>query len=79
MAFKVHMVLFSDEESFSTLCGIDDGCSEKFYENCGRHLVEFGNEKKTTCKKCSQMFTQILTKHDKEVAALPIIRTTLVP
>jgi len=64
------MVLFYDEESFSTLCGIDDGCSEAFYENIGRHVVEFGNDKKTTCKKCLARFSKMLTSHDAEVYAL---------
>ena len=72
MEFKVHMVFYSDEESFSTLCGIDNGCSERFYENCGRYLVEFGNDKKTTCKKCLSRFKKMVTKHDSEVAALTI-------
>ena len=72
MTFKVHMVLFADEESFSTLCGIDDGCSETFYENVGRYVVEFGNDKKTTCKRCLARFGKMLASHDAEVAALSV-------
>jgi hypothetical protein len=72
MAFKIHMCLFADEESFSTLCGIDDGCSEKFYECFGKYVVSFGNDKKTTCKKCLARFSKMLAKHDSEVSALSI-------
>jgi len=69
MAFKTHMVLFADNEGFTTLCGITDGCSEAFYDSPD-NLAEFGDEKNTTCKKCLPKFKKMLTKHDKEVAEL---------
>lgn len=72
MAFKVHMVFYSDEESFSTLCGINEGCSEAFYENWGKHMVAFGNDKKTTCKKCLSRFRKKIAAHDAELAALSV-------
>lgn len=70
MKFKIHMTLFADEESFYTLCGIDEGCSERFYENIDRNVVSFGDDKKTTCKKCLRRFEKMLSEHDKQVAAL---------
>lgn len=66
---KSHMVIWAQfGEGFLTVCGIDDGCSEHFYENA--ELVDFGNEKETTCKKCLAGFKRLLTKHDKEVNSI---------
>lgn len=56
MKVKIHMALYVDEDSFRTLCGISERCSESFYENLGQRLAEFGNDKKTTCKKCLKQF-----------------------
>lgn len=49
--FKKHMILYADYEGFCTICGINDSCSEDFFE-AGYNLVEFGNRAETTCKKC---------------------------
>lgn len=68
MAFKTHMILLSDQEGFTTVCGIDDGCSDNFKDTA--KFSNFGDERKTTCKKCLQRFTRMLTNHDIEVAAL---------
>lgn len=63
------MVLWAQTgEGFSTVCGINDGCSEKFLD--ADVLVDFGNQNETTCKKCLTKFLELLTKHDTEVAAL---------
>jgi protein-arginine kinase activator protein McsA len=81
MAFKIHMILLSDQEGFTTVCGIDDGCSDKFkdtaefsngiaYPRKTMTFSDFGDERKTTCKKCLQRFTRMLTSHDIEVAEL---------
>ena len=56
--FKTHMILFADSESFITLCGIDDGCSESF--NDQNPLVPFGHEKETNCKKCTKRYQELL-------------------
>lgn len=68
--FKTHMVFFHDEESFSTLCGINDGCSEAFYENVGECVIEFGDVKKTTCKKCLKKYEKMIKQHEAELAEL---------
>lgn len=62
------MTLFCSEESFSTVCGIDDGCSEVFYENFGKYVVDFGREDKTTCKHCLARYKKMLDQHDQEVS-----------
>lgn len=68
MTFKTHMILLSDQEGFTTVCGIDDGCSDKFKDTA--EFSSFGDGVKTTCKKCLQRFAKMLTNHDIEVAAL---------
>lgn len=43
MPFKIHMVFWAQiGEGFSTVCGINDGCSEEFLENA--ELVAFGHK-----------------------------------
>ena len=64
MKFKVHMVLFWDEEGFSTVCGINDGCSRAFYD-CTSNLASFGNTNDTTCKRCLAKYKKMVTAHDK--------------
>jgi hypothetical protein len=69
MSFKSHMILFSDQEGFTTVCGIDDGCSDNFKDTA--KFSNFGDEAKTTCKKCLQRFRKMLTNHDIEVLSIP--------
>lgn len=59
--FKTHMIRYSDDESFRTMCGIDDGASEAFYDD-PNNLVDFGNTEKTTCRIC-------LSRYQKELNA----------
>ena len=49
----------SDNDGFETLCGIDDGCSEEFFEQSP--MVKYADKKHTTCKRC-------LLKWEKEEA-----------
>jgi hypothetical protein len=63
MNFKTHMIAFADSESFTTLCGIQDDCSEKF--NDANPLVPFGYEKETTCKKCISKYKKSLQREQE--------------
>lgn len=65
MAFKKHIALFWDEDSFITLCGINEGCSEQFYDD-PHNLVEFSNYGQATCKKCLSRFDKMLAEHDAD-------------
>lgn len=65
MKFKIHMILLSDQEGFTTVCGIDDGCSESFKNDA--KFSYFGDSRKTTCKKCLKRFAKMITSHDAEV------------
>ena len=66
MKYKTHMVLWAESgEGFSTVCGITDECSEKFFDEAV--LVAFGNKDETTCKRCLKRFSEMLTKRDIEV------------
>ena len=71
MAFKAHMVIWAQiGEGFRTVCGIDDGSSDQFQENA--EMCDFGDESRTTCKKCLAAFKKMLTKHDLQVASLSV-------
>lgn len=64
--FKKHMIhTYDDEGSFRTLCGIDESCSESFWE-CPDNLVSFGSTE-TDCKTCNHIFFKMIKKHDKQV------------
>lgn len=60
------MVFYADNESLITVCGINDGASEAFLD--ANPLVEFGNEKETTCQHCKRIFHNMVDVHDKEMA-----------
>ena len=52
MAFKKHMIRITySDGGFSTLCGIDESCSEEFYDD-PNVLVAYGDKENTTCKRC---------------------------
>ena len=63
--FKTHMIKYADTESFTTMCGIDDGCSEDFWLD-ETTLIEFGNISKCTCKKCIAIYNKRLEQHENE-------------
>lgn len=67
--FKRHMLLRADEDSFLTLCGIDEGCSEAFYDSADT-TVCFGNEAGTTCKRCLAKFKKLLAAEEQRVVEL---------
>ena len=60
------MIFIADLEGFVTLCGINETCSEAFYDDPD-NLVEFGNEKATTCKVCLAAFRRQLKEHEKQL------------
>ena len=66
----IHMIRYSCEEDFSTICGINESCSERFYENIGQRLAYFGDDQKTTCKKCLTTFESMLKKEDSRITRL---------
>jgi len=45
------MLLYQDDEGFSTLCGITEACSDNFFEDYNSR-VSYGDEQNTTCKRC---------------------------
>jgi len=62
--FKIHMVLFAETfEGFSTVCGINDGCSAEFYDSAT--LVDFGDVAKTSCKNCLRRFKKLEAKENE--------------
>lgn len=76
--FKSHMILWCDPgEGFSTVCGIDDACSEQFKDHA--ELVQFGHTDKTSCQKCLARFNKWVKEghvipeksRDNEEAPLP--------
>jgi len=64
--FKTHMIRYSDDESFRTMCGIDDGASEAFY-NDPNNLVDFGNTEKTTCSICLSRYQNELNAERERI------------
>jgi len=62
--FKMHMIFHSDDESFVTVCGINDGASEDFWD--ANPLVEFGNEKETTCRNCQREYKKLLAYEESQ-------------
>jgi len=68
MAFKTHMILTADNDGFQTLCGIDEGCSEAFFDE--NPLVEYANRKATTCKICLRKWAAEEAKAEKMEAFL---------
>lgn len=67
--FKIHMIMWAEAgEGFRTVCGIDDGCSEKFWDSAT--LTVYGDTKKTTCKKCLAAFYSQLKREEKEMAKI---------
>jgi hypothetical protein len=75
--FKVHMVKYWDEYgTFITMCGIDETCSEDFYDD-PNSMTEFGNTDETTCKNCLKNFESNLklTSRDYELIGEAIIKS----
>ena len=54
--FKSHMVLFGDEESFTTMCGITEDSSEAFWDKA--LLFDYMDNGHVNCKRCLKVFKQ---------------------
>jgi len=64
------MVHHNSDESFWTMCGITEECSNDFFEHA--KFAPFGDKVKTTCKKCLAAYEKAEEKHDQVLKNLSV-------